>query len=174
MALQQIKVKNTTQGDIYRGNRKFPALKTTTIVIDTENNKFKEIKACVGLKVVAAVDYPVVKKVTEDSKVEDTKTATKEVVTPTTDVVDDKETTDEVTTDVVEDLESADEDTDNEEQEETTDETSDDEEEQPTIDDGRVACPYCDFIGTKQGMYHHVRVKHPDNYEEFKERAKNL
>lgn len=160
MALKQIKVRNLTQSDVQRGNRTFPALATTTIVIDTDNNKYKEINACVSLKVVAISDYPVVKKVTEDSKTEETKTATKDVETPTTDEVED---TGEETED---DIEIADE-----------VEAVDSEEEQAkkqADNDGNVYCPYCDFVGTKIGMFHHVRAKHPDKYDEFKERVKNL
>lgn len=168
MALKQIKVRNITQSDVHRGNRTFPALATTTIVIDTDNNKYKEINACVSLKVVAVSDYPVVKKVTEDSKTEETKTATKDVETPTTDEVDDltEDNEEEVVEEETEDDEVADD---------SEEETVDSEEDAPTEPDkdGNVYCPYCDFVGTKMGMFHHVRAKHPDKYDEFKERVKN-
>jgi len=35
------------------------------------------------------------------------------------------------------------------------------------------SCPYCDFSSAgKTGVFHHVRFKHPDNYEEYRERLK--
>lgn len=36
------------------------------------------------------------------------------------------------------------------------------------------ACPYCDYTAnSKMGLYPHVRSKHPDEYEDFKESMKD-
>ncbi len=37
-----------------------------------------------------------------------------------------------------------------------------------TKSDEEAQCPYCDFTGTAKGLGTHVRLKHPDQYDDFK------
>jgi hypothetical protein len=38
---------------------------------------------------------------------------------------------------------------------------------------GVVSCPYCKYAASTQvGTYHHVRMKHPEKYTEYKKRVK--
>ena len=187
-----ITIRNDTKSDVVRANLVFPAARTVMIAMDTNISKFKEIKACSALRVIkyedivadtdvqpvlkinvrksdVAAPEPVFKDETPvESFVYEVESAAEEEVMegeviepsvpaePEVDVVPVVVTPEEPIPDTSE-LEVA---------------GAEKEEAEVTVS---VSCPYCDFTSpAKMGTFHHVRTKHPDNYEEYKERLKQL
>ena len=179
-----ITVRNNTKQSVIRANLLFPAGGVVQISLDTDTSKFKEVKACSSLKVLQYDDIPltyeeaVLKvdveksavvppevsiKVEEPVEVVDVPEAVVAPVVeppappePEVDVVPVVVAPEKPLPDVAE-LEVAG--------------AEEEKSEVVTI----ISCPYCDFTSaSKTGVFHHVRTKHPDNYEEYRERLKKL
>lgn len=169
--MPKYRVRNVSDVNVGRGGIVFPAKQDTDVLMEVGETRYIEIKACVRLKILGLTDRPKkerpvshvshevetkvpesVTKVTEDSEIQDLKVATKK------DENNDAPKTQKNDAVVDEKLEAI-----------------------KTIDSSEnanagenISCPYCDFVGTKMGLYHHVRIKHPDKYEEIKVRMKSI
>lgn len=194
-----ITVQNMARYDVTRANLRFPPKRVVSFVIDDSTSKFKEIKACGALKILKLEDFSeaeavlkvdeavskvvppvVVPKVEEPETflvVEASKAEVKEiksfvieevappVVEPVLDttsvtIAPDEPIPDVAELEVVVEAEDVIEDAEVEEIEEE-------------VVNKVISCPYCDFEAMSQmGVYHHVRTKHSEHYEEYKERVK--
>ena len=182
-----ITVRNNTKQSVIRANLLFPAGGVVQISLDTDTSKFKEIKACSSLKVLQYEDIPLTY---EESvfKVDVDKSA---VVPPevSTKAEEPKESVvvEEVPAEVVEAVVAPPAPPEPEvdvvpvvvsPEKPLPDvaelEVSGAEEEKSEVV-SIISCPYCNFTSaSKTGVFHHVRTKHPDNYEEYRERLKKL
>jgi len=145
--MKQIIVENTTNYLVVRGKVKFLPKKTVSVKVNIPSIEYTEIKACTKLKIKSISSIPVIKGPISVAKVtEDSEVVESEIVTKQ-----------EIP----------------EEPEEEKIEIPEEPEESIVKAESKLSCPYCDFEGTKMGVYHHVRLRHPSHYEEFKERVNN-
>ena len=190
--LKVISVRNNSRVGVIRANMMFPAGRTYTFVMDPSISKFKEIKACNSLQVLvmedfietvykierglSAVEEPVVavKVEEEPAPVEEEffinppveKAALEPVVVaplPAPEPVVD-------TTPLVVELSPP------------AENVSELEVFEPVVVEPKpgvpevivFSCPYCDFSTEKKtGSLNHMRAKHPERYDEYKERLGN-
>jgi len=186
--LKLITIRNDTKQPVIRANLLFPGGGVVRFVMDNTISKFKEIKACSSLKVVSIEDVPtesyeqppVLKVDVAKSVVVDPEPAVKEEESfvyddsaPTTEPVKAPPVAaapPEPEVDVIPVVVSPEVPLPDVTELEVVEVA--DEESEVTIS---YSCPYCDFSSAaKTGTFHHVRFKHPDHYEEYKERLTKL
>jgi len=188
MLLKVLTVENQTSQPVLRANKVFPSKTRCRFVFDVESRKFFEITACTALRVLEVEDY-----VLEDTvlKIDETQSA----VVPPVVVTKVGEPADDVLIEfvveepeVVEEVEIVEEPPAPEPVIDVTpvviapdvpvpNVTELEVVEAPEVPEAPVikifSCPYCDFESPAQmGTYHHVRMKHPDKYAEYKKRVK--
>jgi hypothetical protein len=174
-----ITIRNNMKQGIIRANRLFPAGTVVVYDLDTSNSKFKEIKACSALKILKYEDIPPV----SDEPVLKVKTPESEVVPPEPVIKVEEPVIEEPV--VEEPVVEAPPPPPPAPEVDTTPVVVKPEAPLPDVTELEVAetedvavvvpvsCPYCDFTAPKKtGVFHHVRFKHPDNYEEYRERLK--
>lgn len=162
-------VANLSDINVGRGGVVFPAGKSIEVEMVVGETKYIEIKACCRLKILGFADkekevvksvvthetskekVEAVTKVSEESKVQVIKAAVKN--TSENDSLFDSN-------DIL--------------MENTKEDTKSEDEPKKEISKGDFPCPYCDFKGTKGGIFPHVRLKHREKYEEFKIRMQSV
>jgi hypothetical protein len=169
-----------------RANRVFPAASQVKFVFDIESRKFAEISACPALKIIESEDYiPAVLKIDETkSVVESPFIATKEAEPEESFLVEEESVQEvieeaelviieevlpapEPVVDVTPVVLSPDEPIPDVTELEVVEAVKD------VVNVGVVSCPYCKYAASTQvGTYHHVRMKHPEKYTEYKKRVK--
>jgi hypothetical protein len=186
MLLKVLTVENQTRQAVMRANKIFPSGVRCRFVFDVESRKFMEIKACAALKILEVEDYtledtvlkidetqstvvpPVV--VTKEEEPEESflveDEPVPEVIEETEIVVIEEPSVPEPVVDVTPVVLSPDEPVPDVTELEVAEVVEED------IKQG-VSCPYCNFAAAKpMGTYHHVRLKHPEKYAEYKLRIK--
>ena len=139
-SLITIKVENKSKSYVGRGGTVFPPSSTKTVRVSRK--RAREISAHVNLKVVEVV---------EDKKAEEESTQSN------------LDATNEQNTEEVSEAE--------EEEEEETESDEEGEEDNFIELASQSICPYCEEqLKSMKGLTSHVRIKHPDEYGEFKER----
>ena len=184
MLLKVITVYNSTKQPVMRANKVFPSASQVRFVFDVESRKYLEITASAALKIVNVEDYvPAVLKIDE----------VKSAVVPPVIVMKEEEpeesflVEDEPLPEVVEEVEAVvvEEPPAPEPVIDVTPVVLSPEEPVPDVTELEVAeaveevavkivsCPYCKYSApTQMGVYHHVRIKHPEKYTEYKLRVK--
>lgn len=185
MLLKVITVENRTRQAVLRANKVFPSGVRCRFVFDIESHKYMEIVACAALKILAVEDY-----VLEDTvlKIDETQSAVEPpvVVTKNEEPEESFLVEDEPLPEVVEEVEvviieesvpepvvdvtpvvlSPDEPVPDVTELEVVEVVKE------VVNEG-VSCPYCTYAApTQAGTYHHVRMKHPEKYTEYKKRVK--
>jgi hypothetical protein len=176
-----ITVQNNTKQGVIRANMLFPSKSVVQVPLDINTSKFKEIKACSALKILSIEDYE-----PQDYAVYKVDTEKSAVVVPEVSVKEEEpEPVEEIVVAPGKEPEPVEEIVIAEPEIDVVPVTVDADEALPDVtelevEEGKettviaISCPYCDFISTaKTGLFHHVRIKHPDNYEEYKLRFKN-
>lgn len=151
------RVKNISDINVGRGGIVFPAGKVLDVLMEEGSIKYREIKACCRLKILGFVDKPKKPVISHVVKSESIPAVTK--------VSGDSG----VTT-----IESSKKASIKNDKENLLEEAKDKKEVAKEVKNGDIDCPYCDFNGTRAGMFAHVRLKHPDHYEAFKTRMQSV
>jgi len=186
--LKLITVQNVSTSSVLRAQRVFPASRTVTLCMDVSTSRFKEIKACSVLRILSMEDVvaeDVVLKVDEDLSAVVPPVVVTKVGEPAEDVLIELVVEEPEAGEVAEIIEEP---SAPEPVVDVTpvviapdvpvpDVTELEVVEAPEVPEAPVikiiSCPYCDFESPAQmGTYHHVRMKHPDKYAEYKKRVK--
>lgn len=163
--LTELKVKNRSKKPIMRANRVFPIGRTVVLTVDTDTARYKEIRACKSLHIVE--ETPECLAAPEPATLMGEVT----VDAPVTPPADDADATDDG--DNIDPADFAGDDEDNEDA--TIDPPADVEPVTKTDKrKQRLTCPWCEKEGTVQALYPHVRIQHPEHYDEFKARIKGV
>lgn len=155
--MAKYRVKNISDINVGRGGLVFPAGQVLDVLMEEGSIKYREIKACCRLKILGFADIP--KKAVIPHVVES------ESIPAVTKVSGDSEVT------TIESSKKAPKKAANEN---PLNESKDKKEATTDVKNGDIDCPYCDFNGTRAGMFAHVRLKHPNHYEEFKTRMQSV
>lgn len=181
-------VYNKSERLVSRGRFVFPGLKETEVLVREGSSALIQIKACQDLEIKSKL--PLIDAIENNGgatkkpdllshvkpgvpvkKVETDSEASKETpITTKTDSekAENDKTENEEVKDKVEESKKDSTDKVNESSDKV-EETKKDETKKDSEDNkgDSVQCPYCDFKGTKNGMLHHVRLKHKNKYEEY-------
>ncbi len=171
----KLKVTNTKDFAITRGGQTFPP--RATKVVDATKYSYQQIKACEYLKIETEfAQHQVAQQPQNAQEAPEQSTAPETALAEETTQKQPQEASEEV----FEGDEEGDEDYENEDDGENDDPEDDDRigsDGYPPKDDKdeyENNCPYCDNYGgedkTKNGLTTHVRMAHPEKYEEYKKR----
>jgi len=155
--MAKYRVKNISDINVGRGGVVFPAGKVLDVLMEEGSIKYREIKACCRLKILGLADIP--KKAVISHA----------VAAAPVDVTTKVSENSEVTT-----IESSKKAPIKAANENPLNESKDKKEATKEVKNGDIDCPYCDFNGTRAGMFAHVRLKHPNHYEAFKTRMQSV